>query len=94
MGDRLIAVCTYAPMDRETGYARDIIPGAQASGHFGDAAPLIADFLSEQSEKLDVYRRFHIPEPEWDRVREMIAQYHEYFGERARNGSPVSVCFQ
>jgi hypothetical protein len=91
-GDRLIAVCTYAPMQGE-GYARDLIPGPKSSGQFSNAAPLIADFLSEDVHKLDAHRRFGVLEEEWEHVAKLAAQYREYFGERARNGLPIATCF-
>lgn len=91
-GDRLIAVCTYAPM-QEDGYARDLIPGPNSSGQFSNAAPLIADFLSEDTRKLDTHRRFGVLEEEWEHVARLAAQYRDYFGERARNGLPIATCF-
>lgn len=93
-GSRLIAACTYAPMQPDQGYARDIIPGPRSSGHFADAAPLIADFLTRDQRKLDLYRRFQIPEQEWQYVASLASQYVDYFGERARDGRPVAVCFE
>ena len=92
-GDRLIAVCTYAPMQGDEGYARDVIPGPKSSGQFSNAAPLIADFLSDDTHKLDTHRRFGVLEQEWEYVAKLAAQYRDYFGERARDGLPIATCF-
>lgn len=92
-GDRLLAVSTYAPMEMcPDGYAKDLIPGPGSSGHFGDAAPLIADFLCEDDARLLILKNAFSPEM-WDHLTSLAAQYEEYFGQRARPGSPISVCF-
>lgn len=92
-GSRLLGVCTYAPAGPGRTRAPDLLPGPRASGHFVDAAPLIAEFLSEEASKLELYRRFQVPEDQWQRVAGMVAQHRDCFGDRARDGRPVSVCF-
>ena len=92
-GERLVCVCTYAPREAMEGrYAQDIIPGKMSSGHFGDAAPLIGEVLSGDSARLQLIRG-SIPEDEWDHVASLARSYQEYYGERARDGDPVAVCF-
>lgn len=92
-GDRLLAVSTYAPMAScEDGYAKDLIPGPGSSGHFGDAAPLIADFLCEDPVRLKTLKDA-FPAHIWDHLSSLATQYEEYFGQRARKGTPIAVCF-
>lgn len=92
-GDRLVAVSTYAPMEScPDGYARDLIPGPGSSGHFGDAAPLVADFLCDDDARLTLLKNAFSPEI-WEHLESLAAQYEEYFGQRARRGTPIAVCF-
>ena len=92
-GERLVAVCTYAPREAMEGrYARDVIPGKMSSGHFGDAAPLIGEVLSDDDARLQLIRG-SIPEDEWAHVGELARAHQEYFEGRARDGDPVAVCF-
>ncbi len=92
-GDRLLGVSTYAPMEAcEDGYARDLIPGPGSSGHFGDAAPLIADFLCDDDARLTLLKNAFSPEI-WEHLSSLTSQYEEYFDQRARAGTPIAVCF-
>lgn len=91
-GDRLLCVCTYEPAGETPGYAADIIPGPRSSGHFRNAAPLIADFLSEAHTHIELIKGAFEPAI-WAHVESLAHQHQEYFGAKARPGNPISVCF-
>ena len=91
-GDRLLCVCTYEPAGQTPGYAADIIPGPRASGHFRNAAPLIADFLSDAPARIELIKGAFDPAI-WAHLDSLVHQHREYFGTKARPGNPISVCF-
>lgn len=92
VGDRLLCVCTYEPAGQTPGYAADIIPGPRSSGHFRDAAPLIADFLCDAHARIELIKGAFDPAI-WPHVDSLVHQHQEYFGAKARPGNPISVCF-
>ncbi|MEM1349984.1 MAG: hypothetical protein AAGI01_15595, partial [Myxococcota bacterium] len=90
-GDRLLVINTYESMNEE-GYAPGVIPGPSAPGAFRDAAPLIADWLTDDAARVQLIKR-SFPEELWLHVGALASSYVEYFGEKARAGNPVAVCF-
>jgi len=91
VGDRLLVINTYEPMN-EDGYVRGVIPGPNAPGQFRNAAPLVADWLTEDTARVQLIKG-SFPEALWRYVDGLASSYVEYFGEKARAGNPVAVCF-
>ena len=93
VGQRLLCVCTYEPMPQDKKhYASDIIPGPNASGHFRNAAPLIADLMSDGVAQLELFKNALDPQL-WAHVASLAKQHLEMFGGQARSGRPIHVCF-
>jgi hypothetical protein len=86
LGTRLLTVNTYS--DLRFGYARDIIPGEAALGRWGNMAPFIAEFLSDDMQTIEK-RKAHIAEDEWTRVEKLAQRYLSNWGAAARDGRPI-----
>lgn len=86
VGSRLLTVNTY----RWAGEAAaDLLPGPDDTGSFVDFFPIIADFLSEDVERL-VQRKREIDEAEWARA-EQLGQVALRQGQPHRDGQPDQV---
>ena len=84
VGARLLTVNTYFKRPR---VAPDLVPGPRAYDDWQNVNPLIAEFLSEDSDWI-ARRKAEIDEEEWDRCALLG---HEYLRRRpgvARDGSP------
>lgn len=82
---RLISVNTYQSADY--GYEQDLSPGPKCSGLWGNFSPLIADFLTDDSEKLERRKR-EIPEDTWTYVESLGYSYLTN-RDQARSGAPM-----
>lgn len=85
-GMRLMTVNLYG--DLRYGYARDILPGEAALGRWGNMAPFIADFLSDDLETIEE-RKASFPADKWMRTELMTKRYLSIWGEAARDGRPI-----
>ncbi len=83
-GSRLLAVCVYPPADE---VARDIEPGPGNSGLFRNVDPQIAEFLSDDVDRIEERKR-QINEEEWERCERLAATYLDRHGPCARDGAP------
>jgi len=80
VGSRLITVNTY--MDRSTGIPADVKPGPQDDGQFGPFVPVIADFITDDADKVSA-RKAEIADEEWDKV--------QFLGDEALKRKPALV---
>lgn len=85
-GARLLTVNTYSRL--EHGLAPDLTPGPDDYGQYGNFAPFIAEFLSEDNERI-AQRKSQIEEDEWQRTRQMGEAYLKQHGFKARDGRPL-----
>ena len=81
----LITVNRYARVGRSS---RDIIYGPAAQNLYKNVNPLIADFLSGDTEHLERLKR-GISQPEWERCLTLGEAYLTQFGTIARDGRPT-----
>ncbi|HEX7334119.1 MAG TPA: hypothetical protein VF290_21615 [Pyrinomonadaceae bacterium] len=84
-GKRLISVNTYQSVDY--GYGKDLSPGPECSGLWGNFSPLIADFLTDDLEKLERRKR-EIPENRWTYLESLGYSYLTNRSQ-ARSGAPM-----
>lgn len=84
-GKRLISVNTYQSV--KYGYEQDLSPGPECSGLWGNFSPLIADFLTDDLEKLEQRKR-EIPEDTWNYVESLGYSYLTN-RDQARSGAPM-----
>ena len=87
VGSRLIAVNLYTYM--ENTYEKDLTPGPGASGNYQNFSPLIADFLTDNLDRL-AERKAEISETEWRRTKNLGSSYLANRRGRARDGRPLS----
>lgn len=80
VGSRLITVNTY--MDRSTGVPADVTPGPNDDGQFGPFVPVIADFITDDTDTLNA-RKAQISDEEWDKV--------QFLGDEALKRKPLLV---
>lgn len=75
-GSRLITVNTYEYHDGsyERSYETDLAPGPAASGNYRNFSPFIADFLTDDLDRL-AKRKATIGEDEWRRTEELGETY-------------------
>jgi iron-sulfur cluster assembly accessory protein len=85
VGSRLLTVNTY---DRGGRRAGDLEPGPGTYDRYTNFAPLIADFLSEETARLQ-QRKQQIDEAEWQRAYDLGRESLRRHGRRARDGSPL-----
>ena len=83
-GSRLLTVNFYGrgPL------TDDLISGPRNTGHWGSFSPLIADFLTEDKQRLE-QRKAEISTDEWTRCEEMGKRYVELRPKTARDGRPM-----
>jgi hypothetical protein len=82
-GQRLLAIDTY--LEWNFFLPHDLTPGPNASGRFRNFAPFIAEFLSENHERIDELKT-GIREAEWNMADAAGRSYLETFGPVARDG--------
>ncbi len=85
-GERLLTVNTYT--DFVNGYEPDLKPGPNQHGRYGNFAPYIAEFLTEDGERLQ-RRKAEIDEGEWRKTEELGREHLSKHGTRARDGRPL-----
>ena len=88
-GDRLLTVNTYASLPQ---VVSDLIPGDADTGNWENFRPMIADFFSEQTGKIDA-RKNRISQPEWDRTEQLGREYLERMPNYQRDGFPFHCQF-
>ena len=82
VGSRLLTVNTYDTTGRESS---ELTPGPGSYGEFDSVYPMIADFLTEDAQRLEV-RKLEIVNTEWERCMELGSRYDGRF---VRIGSPA-----
>jgi hypothetical protein len=92
VGARLLTVNTYADVRGKTTnepfYAVDLVPGPRRSG-WSNFSPFIADFLSDESERIEARKR-ELPESEWLDVERLTGIRVARMGlDTARSGLPT-----
>ena len=86
VGSRLLTVNTYS--DLNGSYEKDLTAGSKTSGMFGNVHPFIAEFLTDDVDRLEK-RKAEIDEDEWSRTNELGKAYVATVGALARDGRPV-----
>jgi len=82
VGSRLITLNTFLRPN-----APDLIHGRKALGVWGDFVPLIAEFLTDDAEKIEA-RKQQIPESEWKRIQGIaVAEFER--PAVVRDGHPI-----
>ena len=87
VGSRLITVNLYTYL--ENTYEKDLTPGPGSSGNYQNFSPLIADFLTDDLDRL-AERKAEISETEWRRTKSLGRSYLANRPGRARDGRPLS----
>ncbi len=85
MGTRLLTVNTYA--SREEGVASDLKIGSEDLGNWGNFAPFIAEFFSDDMARIQA-RKAEISEDEWKRT-EVMGMEALRSGVAPRSGRPL-----
>jgi hypothetical protein len=93
LDSRLLTVNTYGKsQDRGTGgllVAADLVAGPRHTNQWSNVQPYIAEFLSDDMERIEA-RKARIDEEEWGDARRLAAVRVRFFGiETARNGAPT-----
>lgn len=83
---RLLTVNTY---ERRSAIVHDLVPGDGAHGRYQNFYPLIAEFLSDDSERM-TRRKAEIAELEWERCASLGFEYVRLRPNVARDGSPFA----
>ena len=86
LNSRLVTVNLYEEMNGS--YETDLMPGPAARGYYRNFTPLIADFLTDDVERL-TERKAEISEHEWRRTKELGRSYVNENYARPRDGSPI-----
>ena len=86
-GQRLLVVNTYSP--RSAGVATDLREGPGAHGRWGNFAPYVAEFLSDDTARIEA-RKKEIDEAEWLRTVTLAREWIERHGLAARDGRPLA----
>jgi hypothetical protein len=84
-GSRLITINTY--VDSDGSYESDLKPGPEARDYYENFHPFIADFLTDDVERL-AQRKLEISEDEWRRTEELGHTYLSENYARPRDGRP------
>lgn len=84
-GSRLLTVNSYGHRDA---LQRDLIPGPNHTGRFTMLNPLIADFVTDDVERL-TSRKEQISADEWQRAYRMGRAYLKQLPRVARDGRPI-----
>lgn len=82
---RLLTINTYK---RDPTYDRDLVVGPNALDRWSGFHPIIAEFVSDEEEKIDK-RKDAIEESEWIRAERMGLEYFEKRPKVARDGRPI-----
>jgi hypothetical protein len=86
VGSRLLTVNLYRR--REKGLAPDLVPGERDHKRYGNFIPYIAEFLSEDNERIAA-RKAEISEEEWQRAEQMGREALQRCDGATRDGSPL-----
>ena len=87
-GSRLIAIIVYNERKGNSSeLVPDLIEGPLDDHRFNNFHPLIAEFISDESGKIET-RKAEIVEPEWDRCYDMGLQWLDTFPNQFRLGKP------
>lgn len=84
-GDRLLSVNTYFRNDVD---APDVDRGERGDGLWANFHPVVADFYSSDTTRLDACKRL-IAYRDWDRCAELIATYQRQHSDVDRDGNPA-----
>ena len=87
VGSRLLTINIYTPRTLGLFVRKDLLPGPYDSKQFGNFQPFIADFLSDDDDRI-MERKSNISEEEWMRALELGQQYLEVRPGMARDGKP------
>lgn len=92
-GDRLLTINVYN-YKSEVGLVQDLTEGEKASGTFGNFQPFIAEFMSEDAERIAACKAA-IPEEEWQRCEQLGRRYLREHKTLPRLAQPYeSGCFR
>ncbi|MGC4034040.1 MAG: hypothetical protein QM754_20355 [Tepidisphaeraceae bacterium] len=83
-GSKLLTVNTYW----QGKVVRDLTAGPGTYGRYGNFSPMIADFLTDDAERLQT-RKKQIDKAEWQRTWELGRAYLKATPDRARDGRPI-----
>lgn len=86
IGSRLLTVNVYFHLT-SSGIAPDLSPGSEKYDRFGNFQPYIAEFFSEDIERIGL-RKLEISEAEWDKARTMGEAWLADPSKKARCGRP------
>lgn len=86
VGSRLLTVNTYSSVER--GYASDIVLGECHGGNWGNYAPYIGEFLSDDVLVME-QRKASMSDDEWLRTTMLANEYRKTKGLIARDGRPM-----
>jgi hypothetical protein len=84
-GSRLLTVNTYTNLAEPD---EDVVPGPKASGRWNGFNPIIADFVSDDLERIEELKHKIEPE-EWQRAQKMGEAFLRRWPGVARDGRPV-----
>lgn len=90
VGGRLLTVNTYASI--EQGVASDLAPGEGDRGRWGNFAPYIAEFLTDQIDRVEA-RKAEISPDEWSRTEFLGRRMASEPGVKPRDGRPLYCAF-
>lgn len=86
MGSRLITVNRYYDIE-DPGYESDLVPGPANTGRYGNFMPFIADFMTDDIERLNELKA-EISQDEWLRTETLGHTYLTRDFARPRDGRP------
>lgn len=86
IGTRLITANRYYDIE-DSGYESDLVPGPANIGRYGNFMPLVADFLTDDVERLDKLKA-EISEVEWLHTETLGQTYLTEDFARPRDGRP------
>jgi hypothetical protein len=86
VGSRLVTANIYDYLE-DKGYESDLIPGPATTGRYGNFVPLIADFLTDDADRL-AERKAEISAEEWLRTETLGQTYLTENFARPRDGRP------
>jgi hypothetical protein len=90
VGSRLLTVNTYKL--RSKGIAPDLLPGEREHRRYGNFSPYIAEFLSDDNERI-AERKAEIAEEEWQRAERMGREALVRNNGATRDGGPL-LCME
>ncbi len=89
VGTKLLTINTYGP--RDNGVASDLKVGLGDEGRWGNFAPFIAEFFSDDIERIEA-RKAQVAEDEWKRTGKLGFEALQS-GVHSRSGRPL-LCFK